>query len=123
MNALNLVAYYVALGVSWIWTACGVMAALLGAWALVDTLMRPAQYFPAAGKRSKGFWLGVNAIGLAVVLVTGFASMLGLLGVVANAVYLADVRPALAVLTPVKVRSRMRVVRDEGPEDRYGWRR
>ena len=123
MDVLNLVAYYLALGVTWTWRLSGVVAVGLGAWALVDALLRPAGLFPAAGKRSKGFWIGVNAIGVAVVLVTGFASMLGLLGVVVNAVYLADVRPALRALAPVKVRSRMRVVRDDGPDDRYGWRR
>ena len=123
MIVLNLIAYYTALGVSWIWLACGVIAVLLGVWALIDALSRPAEHYVAAGRRSKGFWIGVNAVGLAVVLITGFASMLGLLGVIANAVYLADVRPALQLLAPVKVRSQMRVVRGDRPDEQRGWRR
>jgi len=37
------------------------------------------------------------------------ASMVGVLGVVASAVYLVDVRPALQALAPVKVRSSIRI--------------
>lgn len=124
MDVLNLLAIYVATGVTWIWRICGFIALGLGAWAVVDTLMRPAQYFPAAGKRSKGFWIGINAAGLAAVLMMGFSSMFGLIAVTANAVYLTDVRPALQLLAPVNVRSRTRVVRNNNnPDDSFGWRR
>ena len=107
MSALAAVAFYVAQGVHWTWVVCQGAALLLSAWALVDCLSRDPQHFVAAGKRTKGFWLGVNAAGLAVVVVLSVSS-LGLLAVVANAVYLADVRPALAFYKPVRVRSRMR---------------
>ena len=78
-------------------------------WALVDSLMRPAEYYAAAGKSTKRFWNVVNAAGTAVVGLLGAASMFGLLGVVASAVYLVDVRPALQALAPVKVRSSIRI--------------
>ena len=90
-------------------------------------LSRPAEHFATADKRSKSFWLGLNALGLAVFLIglipliqtmrsllaTGVSasdsfSMLMLLAVVANAVYLADVRPALDYYRPVRVRSQIR---------------
>ena len=99
----------------------------MAVWAFLDTLRRPAEHFAAADKRSKGFWLGVNAFGLAVFLfylypliqtlralltlgvaASGGFGMLMLLAVVANAVYLADVRPALNYYKPVQVRSRIR---------------
>ena len=67
------------------------------AWALVDCARTRADAFPAAGKRTKQFWL----------LLTGGATLLGflfmfnplnlfnLIAIVAAGVYHADVRPAL----------------------------
>lgn len=117
MSGLYIVALWVSRLVGWVWMACNAAAVVLGVWALIDCLTRPAAHFDLAGKRTKGFWLAVNAVGLAVVALTGWASMLGLLGVVANAVYLTDVRPALEYYRPVRVRSR---VRRPGEQD---WRR
>ena len=119
------VAVLVARSVRWIWVGAQVAAGLMGLWALVDCLTRDPQHFLAAGKRTKGFWLGVNAAGLAVVVLMGAASMLGLLGVVANAVYLADVRPALAFYKPVRVRSQLRRPGEGGRPGGAGtgWRR
>ena len=99
----------------WIWHLAQVAAVVLGVWALVDTLRRPDQHFVAADKRTKGFWLAVNAAGLLVVVLMGMSSMFGLLGVVANAVYLADVRPALNYYKPVRMRVR---IRRRGPDGR-----
>lgn len=120
---LSQVATYVALGVYYLWTACSVVAIALGLWALVDCLVRSPQVFTAADKRTKGFWLLVNVAGLAVVGFMGWASMLGLLGVVANAVYLADVRPALSYYTPVKVRARIRRPKGRPGTSGTDWRR
>ena len=106
-----------------LWCAAQVLAAVLGVWALVDSALRPAQYYAAAGKRSRNFWLVVNAVAAVVgtflayeavlaVYVAGVStgmSFIGLLTVVASAVYLADVRPALQALAPVRVRSSIRI--------------
>ena len=108
MSPLTLAAIYISQGVRWTWVGFQVAAGLMGMFAFLHCLTRHPQYFLAAGKRTKGFWLGVNAAGLAVVALMGAASMLGLLGFVANAVYLADVRPALALYQPVVVRARVR---------------
>ncbi|SDN59065.1 Protein of unknown function [Actinomyces ruminicola] len=108
VDILVLIAYYLAQAVFWIWRLAQLTAVVLGAWALIDTLTHDAAHFVAAGKRTKGFWLGANAAGIAVVLLMGANSMLGLLGVVANSVYLADVRPALKYYSPVRVRSNIR---------------
>lgn len=115
MIPLLLADHYLALAVTWIWRLAQVVAVVLGAWALVSTLRRPDQHFVAADKRTKGFWLAVNAAGLLVVVLIGMSSMFGLLGVVANAVYLADVRPALDYYKPVRVRVR---IRRRGPDGR-----
>ena len=108
MIPLLLADHYLALAVTWIWRLAQVVAVVLGAWALVSTLRRPDQHFVAADKRTKGFWLAVNAAGLLVVVLLGMSSLFGRLGVVANAVYLADVRPALDYYKPVRVRVRIR---------------
>lgn len=109
VSVLNAVSFFLSEAVRWSWTAAQVVSLLMGIWALVDSLMRPAEYYAAAGKSTKRFWNVVNAAGTAVVGLLGAASMLGLLGVVASAVYLADVRPALQALAPVRVRSSIRI--------------
>ena len=109
VSVLLQVAVFLAAAVKWTWLAAQVVAILMGVWALVDSLLRPAQYYAAAGKNTKRFWTVVTAVGAVVVGVLGAASMLGLLGVVASAVYLADVRPALQALAPVRVRSSIRI--------------
>ncbi|MDO8106441.1 DUF2516 family protein [Isoptericola sp. b441] len=68
--------------------------------ALIDAARRPSQAFVAAGKRTKGFWVGVTGACTAV----SFAAMpplgaplgfLVLIAAVGAIVYLVDVRPAL----------------------------
>ena len=86
MTALLLTDYYLDLAVAGIWYLTWIVAIVLGVWALIDTGLRPSQNFIAADKRTKGFWLGVNAVGVMVVALMGVSSMFGLLGVVANAV-------------------------------------
>ena len=119
-----------------IWYLTWIVAIVLGVWALIDTGLRPSQNFIAADKRTKGFWLGVTGAATAVLVLTGNLldpgaavggfGMLGLLGVTAAAVYLTDVRPALNVYRPVRVRSRLRVVRgttQSRPRRRRDWGR
>ena len=133
MSILITTANALAETVNYLQLAFILVAMALGAWAVVDSLIHQPDHYVAAGKRSKGFWVGLNAVGLTVVLLTGGLSVLallgdavasglhgiagrhpqslslfGLLGMVANAVYLADVRPALQVYRPIRVRSRIR---------------
>nr|WP_315502436.1 DUF2516 family protein [Actinomyces oris] len=123
MSVLFLIEHYLSLAVAMLWCAAQVLAAVLGVWALIDSALRPTQYYAAAGKRSRNFWLVVNAVAAVVgtflayeavlaVYVAGVStgmSFIGLLTVVASAVYLADVRPALQALAPVRVRSSIRI--------------
>ncbi|MFZ1287681.1 MAG: DUF2516 family protein [Candidatus Phosphoribacter sp.] len=64
--------------------------------ALVDAVRHRPDAFVAAGKRSKTFWVAILGVAVAVGFVTSVLSMFGVIAFVAAAVYLADVRPALA---------------------------
>jgi hypothetical protein len=71
-------------------------------WALIDLLRRPANAFPQAGKRTKGFWgaiVGVaTAVSFSVIPIPGvphLPSFLALLAAVGGIVYLVDVKPAV----------------------------
>lgn len=75
----------------------GVVALGLQIFALVDAIRQRPDAFVAAGKQTKQLWL----IFLAVATAIGFVSLYGplnifnLIAVVAAAVYLTDVRPAV----------------------------
>lgn len=80
----------------------GVLALGMELYALVDVLRRPAGAFTYADKRTKNFWLIIVGVATAVGFVSLFnpTSLVGLLGVVAAGVYLADVRPAVSQYRP-----------------------
>lgn len=68
-------------------------------WALIDAARTPATAFSVEGKRTKTFWLVLTGAGAAVgFLFVGGAglSFLMFAAVLPAAVYLADVRPAVA---------------------------
>ena len=65
-------------------------------WAFVDSLIRPAAGFVAAGKLTKPGWMAITGIALLVLLwMRNPLSFLGLPAVIASVVYLVDVRPAV----------------------------
>ena len=73
-------------------------------WALVDALRQPSAAFTAAGKLTKPVWLAIVGVAAALGFLAlpifggGAISSLGflsLIAVVAAAVYLTDVRPAV----------------------------
>ncbi|WP_088281194.1 DUF2516 family protein [Kineosporia sp. A_224] len=82
-----------------------VVAFGLEVYALVDAVRHRPESFVAAEKRTKGFWVAILAVATAFGFIAlpspigaGFISSLGflsLIGVVAAAVYLTDVRPAV----------------------------
>ena len=68
----------------------------LKGFALVDALRMRPDAFPAAGKLKKNLWLIFLGVALAVNVVILYPlQFLNLIGVVAAAVYLIDVRPAV----------------------------
>lgn len=92
-------------------TALGVAALACELFAFIDALRHPEGSYLAASKRTRMFWLLVTGVGLLLGFVTvqNPLSLFGLLGFVAAAVYLADVRPAL------------RQVRGLGKRSDSGW--
>lgn len=75
----------------------GFAALGLQVWAFSDVVITRPDAFVAAGKRTKGLWLAVTGIAMAIGFVFLFNpfNLFGLLAIVAAAVYLADVRPAV----------------------------
>jgi len=67
----------------------------LVAWAFVDSLVRPATAYVAAGKLTKPAWAAITGLAVAVLFYFTPMSFLGLPAVIAGVVYLVDVRPAL----------------------------
>lgn len=65
-------------------------------YAFIDALRVRPQAFVGAGKQNKKIWLAILGIALAVnVAVLNVLSIFGLAGVIAAAVYVLDVRPAV----------------------------
>lgn len=63
--------------------------------ALLDAVFRPRAVFLAADKLTKPGWVLILATFTLTQIFQGWLSFLGLIGIVAAAVYLVDARPAL----------------------------
>ena len=86
--------------VSYLFLAVAIVAFIVEIWAFIDAVRRPAAAYTAAGKLSKQLWLIILGVALlfGVAGAVGFVSiiqMLPIIGFIAAAVYLADVRPAV----------------------------
>ncbi len=80
----------------WVFTALYYSALALTLWAFVDSLVRPATGFVAAGKLTKPGWAAIT--GLAALIIfwqQNPMTLFGLPAVIAAIVYLVDVRPAV----------------------------
>jgi hypothetical protein len=81
----------------------GLLALGLQVYALIDALRQRADAFLAAGKQTKQRWLiflGVaTAIGFVSLVLIGPLNFFNLIAVVAAAVYVTDVRPAVRGMT------------------------
>lgn len=85
----------------WVLLGLGVAALGMEIFALVDAARRPAGAFTYAGKLTKPIWLGILAVAALVGFVTvRYVLGIGLVGVIAAGVYLADVRPAVKQFSP-----------------------
>jgi hypothetical protein len=77
-----------------------IAAFVVEVWAFIDAVVRPTGAYTAAGKLTKQLWLIILGVALLFGLAgaVGFVSiiqMLPVIGFIAAAVYLADVRPAV----------------------------
>lgn len=73
----------------------GIGVLVVCVFALVDAARRPAQAFVVAGKLTKNKWLAILGVASLVSFVGVGRLGLIVIALVAGAVYLADVRPAL----------------------------
>jgi hypothetical protein len=79
-----------------LWAVFGV----LKVWAFADSALRPAQAYPAVGRKSKTLWLILTGLAALTGLLPGLTlSIFGLAGVVVALVYLFDVRPRIVDIT------------------------
>lgn len=78
----------------------GALAFAMQAWALIDCAITRPDAFVAAGKRTKGFWLAITGVSALIgfYFVLAPFGIFALLAIVAAAVYLTDVRPAVKSL-------------------------
>jgi hypothetical protein len=67
---------------------------ILAAFALIDAIRVPEQAFTTAGKQTKNRWLIILGISIAVIFALPML-FLKIAGIVAAAVYVVDVRPAV----------------------------
>lgn len=80
-------------GLMWLLTLGGL--GLMG-FALLDAFRVRSEAFPAAGKLTKNIWLLILGVALAANLVfLNVLTIFGIAGVIAAAVYILDVRPAV----------------------------
>jgi hypothetical protein len=80
------------------WTLVIITLALEG-FAFLNCLVQRPDSFAAIGTLPKGAWLAITAGSVLVTLLLGPVSILGIVAVVAAAIYLLDVRPALREAT------------------------
>jgi hypothetical protein len=78
----------------------GLGSLALTGFAFFDAVRRQAKLFPHAGRFSKNVWLGILGAALALAIVSLFNPLffLNVVGVIAAAIYLADLRPKLRQL-------------------------
>ena len=78
---------------SLLFLALQLAALVFGAAAVVHVIRQRADAFPAVGKLTKPIWITIIAVSTVVIFLVGPISLLGVIGVVAIGVYMADVRP------------------------------
>ena len=83
--------------IGWLLFLLQIGAFVLGAVALVHAIRQRPDAFTAVGKLTKPTWLGIIGASMLAILLFGVVmgplSILGILGVVAIGVYMADVKP------------------------------
>jgi len=87
--------------VYWINVLLFIFAVVIEAAAFIHCLLQRPDAFRAVGTLSKGLWLALTggAVFLSLLLLTSPTGLLGLIGIIAAAVYLLDVRPAIRNLS------------------------
>lgn len=68
-------------------------ALVFGVVALVHAIRQRSDAFTAVDRLTKPVWLGIIVVATIVLVLTGPISLLGIIGIVAIGIYMADVRP------------------------------
>lgn len=78
-------------------TVIGVAVFAMMVWALIDCVRTREDAFPAAGKRTKSFWLVLTGVAAAVGFIFMFSpfNIFNIAAIVAAGIYHADVKPAV----------------------------
>lgn len=63
--------------------------------AFIDAVRMSAPAFQSAGKLTKNIWMIILGVGSAAIFAFGVLNIFGIIAVVAGAVYMVDVRPAV----------------------------
>jgi Protein of unknown function (DUF2516) len=70
------------------------------AFALIDCVRRPADYFPFIGRQTKLLWVALTAISLLAGLAPSLTmSIFGIAGTIISLIYLLDIRPKMIEIT------------------------
>ncbi|MCF8529900.1 MAG: DUF2516 family protein [Candidatus Nanopelagicales bacterium] len=73
------------------------------AFALVDCVRRPADYFPYLGRQTKMLWVALTAVSLVAGLAPNLTmSIFGIAGTIVSLIYLLDIRPKMIEITGKK---------------------
>lgn len=85
---------------SFILLLLGIGGLALTGFAFFDALKRQSRLFPHAGRFSKNVWLAILGVAFALAIVSLFNPLFlfNIVGVIAAAVYVADLRPKLKSL-------------------------
>ena len=81
--------------VNLIWEIAGYATLVLKGWAFFDLFRRPAEAFPFLNRQTKNTWLAITGASVFAHLAWGAFHILGIVGLIACAVYLADIRPKI----------------------------
>ncbi|WP_340563885.1 DUF2516 family protein [Streptomyces sp. GSL17-111] len=92
---------------------------VLSIFCFVDAALRREDAFRAADKNTKKFWLILLGVAVAINLFAGGFFLLAIVAIIANIVYLVDVRPALIQITGGSGGGRYRGSSSDGPYGPY----
>ncbi len=81
--------------VNLIWEIAGFATFIIKLWALFDVFVRPAEAFPFLNRQTKNAWLAITGASAVAHVFWGAFGITGIIGVIACAVYLADIRPKI----------------------------
>jgi hypothetical protein len=81
--------------VNLIWELAAFATLIIKVWALFDVFVRPAEAFPFLNRQTKNVWIAITGSSVVTHLLFHAFGIFGVVGLIACAVYLADIRPKI----------------------------